>query len=1284
MNHEQALRQELRNVGDRYRRLLFRVSLAACWLVLAAAGLVVLMLARGAGYAVPGVALVLLVAIPLVLLPILARALRTVRNPLWVARRVERRFPDLDARLLAALDQRAENPQARLGFLQHAVIREALDHAGGGRWEQLVPASRLAAAKLAQWATLVAFLAVLVQVVVDIQHRPGSGGWLAGGATGQRDPGDFEVKVEPEDTEVERGTGLLVLARFGGLEQLPGDVQLLYRTPDGQERQLPMSKSLDDPVFAGRVASVDRDLTYAVRYGSDGRQTRWYSATVFDHPDLERADARLKFPEYTGLEERLIEDTRSVTAVEGTQATFSFRLNKPVADAKLLPHDAAAKDKSRTASSGAASPGAVTLAADAEDPNVYTVALDLKQSKRFRLQLVDAQGRRNKEQPELVVNVTQNRPPELKLQWPGRDVDVSPLEELSIRAQAWDDFGLRRVGVSYGLAGQDETDVVLGENAKAKETRHVTQLVPLENLAAEPDALLSYYVWAEDVGPDGKVRRTSSDMFFAEVRGFEQVFRQGQAPAGGEQQQQEGGPNGEQAEQLAQLQKQIIAATWKVIRRETTVANAPTAELAPDATLVGQSQTGAHAQAEALGEQLQDERSKAHLKNVLKHMDAAAEQLAEAAGGPAVEPLTPAVKSERAAYQELLKLRAREIEVVRGRQQQGQQSSSSANSRRQQQLEQLELDQEENRYEQRSAAAQQPETAEQRETRQVLNRLRELAQRQEDLNRKMQELQSALQQAEDEAKREELKRQLARLRDQQEQMLRDTDELRDRMDQPENQQRMAESREQLEQTRENVRRASEALADEMVAEARAQGARAGEQLNELRDEFRKAAAGQFDEAMDRMRQDARALDAEQQELSKQLDELDPQKADGQKGRQQPSLREGDERQKVARGLQEQKQQLEKLLEDMRRTIEESEASEPLLSKKLYDAVRETRQEKTDQVLDASGQLLDQGFLDEAKVAETEATRGISKLREGVERAAESVLGDEAEALRRARDELDALAQELEREIGQRDPNAAAEARQPTTEPSGGGDARRLAQGGATTRESVARAGGEREPGERQQQDGGAEGQGEPAQEQGFREGQAGGERPSQGEGERAQRRGAGAEQGEREPGGNREGEPGEARESGEDGDVRQFLPGWGRESLGGGGGGEDRMAGGPITGEGFRDWSDRLRDVEESVTDPRLRAEAARIRDRAREVRSEFKRHSEEPNWELVREFVSEPLVELRDRVSQELMRRESKTALVPIDREPVAPEYVEQVRRYYERLGSAGGGDRADDGGSE
>lgn len=114
----------------------------------------------------------------------------------------------------------------------------------------------------------------------------------------------------------------------------------------------------------------------------------------------------------------------------------------------------------------------------------------------------------------------------------------------------------------------------------------------------------------------------------------------------------------------------------------------------------------------------------------------------------------------------------------------------------------------------------------------------------------------------------------------------------------------------------------------------------------------------------------------------------------------------------------------------------------------------------------------------------------------------------------------------------------------------------------------------------------------------------------------------------------------------------------------------ERQAG-PLTGENYSNWSDRLRDVEEMIDVPELRNEVARVRDRARAMRSEFKRHSKNPQWPLVKSQISGPLVEVRNRVAEELARREKSDSLVPIDRDPVPGKYSDLVRRYYEKLGT-------------
>ena len=59
-------------------------------------------------------------------------------------------------------------------------------------------------------------------------------------------------------------------------------------------------------------------------------QSELFSVDVFEFPALVRSDASLEFPEYTGMEQKRIEDTVRVSAVEGTRVTWVCFLNKDV------------------------------------------------------------------------------------------------------------------------------------------------------------------------------------------------------------------------------------------------------------------------------------------------------------------------------------------------------------------------------------------------------------------------------------------------------------------------------------------------------------------------------------------------------------------------------------------------------------------------------------------------------------------------------------------------------------------------------------------------------------------------------------------------------------------------------------------------------------------------------------------------------------------------------------------------------------------------------------------
>jgi hypothetical protein len=1302
----------------------------------------------------------------------------------WVARQIEAHYPSLDNCLLTAVEQAPELPDGRYGFLQESVIRQALRHAAANDWLKVVSRSRILLAITASLATFCLF-------VWSVGRMPDASSTLA--ATSTKLPrnapgtGEFSVTVEPGDTEVERGNSLLVLARVQG--PLPADAALISQPANGEPSRQDMSPSLDDPLFGGRVTAVTEPFEYRVELG--GHVSPTYHVTVFEYPRLERADARLKYPSYTGLEERLIQDVRTVSVVEGTEVSLICRLNKAVKSARFVEAEASKRGEKVVSDSAAIGktdesvklaaevPAAMTLTA--REGNSYDVQFTAEKTRRLKLELIDAEGRKNPDPILIVVQVVPNQPPTLKMVAPGRDLEVSPLEEMDVKATAWDDYGVKRMGMSFGLAGQTTTDLVLGENVAARQKHELANLIHFEDLHAEPDQLLAYHFWAEDFGSDGKLRRTSSDMYFAEVRHFDEIFRQGQQPPGGEQQQrqqrqQSGSQNAQAAQQLAELQKDIINATWKLVRRE--VGAKPTESFAEDVDQISQSQSAAVEQAEALGTKIKDPEAQGHLLAVMEAMELAVKQLTAAHDQPAVAPLQPALAAEQKAYQALLKLRAREHEVVRQQQQQQASSQGARSQQQRQQMQQLDLKDEENRYETQRLAQAQQEQPEDRETKQVLNRLKELARRQHDLNERLKDLQSALQEAQTEQKKEEVRQQLKRLQDEQKDVLRDTDELQSRMDAPENQERMAEQAQQLEQARDQVRRSSESLEQNKVTQAAASGTRAEKEFDELKNEFRRRSSQRFNEEVREMRDAARALDQEEKKIAEKL------AADAQPDTQKKSLRDDNRAEEITKGLAEQKERLSKLTERVKQTVTEAEQTEPLLSERLHDAARTLQDQKVEPALDATNRSVRQGLMDDAREVERIAGKGIKQFREGMEKAAEAVLGDETEALRRAREQLKNLAQELNQEIARNAPeeqpqgqlppgqnqngpnpdgqspsgqpqnnpgNQASPGQRPGAQQPGAQQAGNRPPEQGQPGQSQNRAGPKpgqnaQQPGQRQtggQQPGQPEnkeqqpgqpgsqgaqpGQGQqPGQQPGQQrpgagqrtpgqpgagqpegagqqpaeneneeprpEGQAGqrpmpqgqqrgagaGQRPGQGQaaGQGQPQEGAQPQPGQPgQPGQNpQQGQPGGqqpgAQQRGQRGGTRGTA-GAGNPSSGGIIDGNAEPTAAPISGTDFMNWSDRLRDVEEMVDNAELRAEAARIREQARSIRAEMKRHSSTPNWKLVRVNVAEPLIELSNRVSDELLRRNSKQAIVPLDRDPVPPKYSEKTRRYYEQLGN-------------
>jgi hypothetical protein len=525
---EPRLRIELAAAELTLRRARLWRELTVCWLTAGAAVILCLLLQGFSGWTSPVLWIVPLLGGIIATVVVLQRHDRREADFVSLIATLEREYPELRHLLSAAAEQ--EPGESGFGFLQLRVVDEVLAHPQRLTWKSRLE-QKLAAAQARGLASLAAALAALLVLAYGSSRaHPVLGSFLAGGVT-----------VTPGDTQVERGSSLVISARFGG--EPPAEATLVLVSSSGKTQRMPLERHLADPVFGASLSEVAEDGHYHIEFS--GGKTPDYKISVFDYPSLVRADASLAFPAYTGLTNKTIPDTRRISAVEGTLLTYNMQLNKPVKRARLV-----SADKSLD----------LVLQSNAV---AVLAAYALTNSARFTLALEDAEGRSNKFPADFVFQALTNRRPEVKLVFPRGDQRVSRLEEIQLQAEAAGDFGLVKYGVGYGLAGQDPRLIEMGGPAPGKQKSSFNYLLPLENLDVQEDQVIGYFAWADDHGPDGKPRRTFSDIFFAEVRPFEEIFRPEQSGQGESESQGQQGRESPSVK-LAELQKEIVVATWKL------------------------------------------------------------------------------------------------------------------------------------------------------------------------------------------------------------------------------------------------------------------------------------------------------------------------------------------------------------------------------------------------------------------------------------------------------------------------------------------------------------------------------------------------------------------------------------------------------------------------------------------------------------------------------------------------------------------------------------------------
>ena len=858
--------------------------------------------------------LILLLVTKFIILPLVRRP-----NQLQVARFIEERHPELRNRLSTAIE--VSRPSSTTDPQIKTLIRQ-----DASRKMQQVQLPRLLHRERSLLSLLTIFTTGIIFVALFLggphAFRFSLGKLLSWNSDDQ--PSLYSITVTPGDAKVVRHADVEIRALLVGFDSDSIRLQAKYENqPSWEEAQ--MHPDPQGGGFVFRFFDVRENIDYLVE--ADGIRSDSFTIQVSDLPAVEKLRIELAFPRRTGLENRVQEDDGDIRALIGTLAHLQVETDQPVRSGKVKLEES----------------GEIELRL--VSPTVLEGSFKIERDDFYRIQLQNLEDVWSPATDEYLIEAHIDQPPGITFTRPGRDKKVTNLEEVFVEVKAEDDYGLSRLNLNYSVNGEEEASKRLDSPSYARSAT-ASHTFYLEEYDLVPGDFVSYYAEAYDALSSSK-----TDIYFLEVLPYDREFTQSQQSGGGA-----GG--GEQL-QLSRAQKEIIAATFNVLRDQK---NLERKEFEENVQTIGLMQQQLQQQAVTIVERIKRRGAATdtpmfkqmlqNLEQAVEFMESVHQQLSRFQPKQALPP-------EQKALQRLLRTESlfKQIQIAMAGSG-GNGSGSSAEDLAD--LVDLELDRTKNQYETLQEGRQQNQ---EQVIDEAARKLKELAQRQ----------------------KQELERQ-RRLGSQsssggrasQQQILEEVEKLArelERLSRQKRDQQLRNLSRQLQQTARQLRRGMNSRNAQQALE----------RLRSARDQLDRQRESEMEASIDQMAQKSRELARRQEETIGRMQELDD--------RHRTDDFDTEAFKQLWRLLREKSELLEDLqsLESgLHRSARRLEFKEKPASRKLKQAGNQIRDQRTPEKMQDGSELLRRGWTTLAKRREESVAQDLRQLSDAIGQAQEAL------------------------------------------------------------------------------------------------------------------------------------------------------------------------------------------------------------------------------------------------------------------------------------------------------
>ncbi len=891
-----------------------------------------------------------------------------------VALYVEEHEPTLKASVLSAVElgpvrQGSAGDAERVSpELQRRVLEEAIERCQNSGFASQIERGPLRRFSVALAGVAGAGMAAVLLSPAFLQHgamllfTP----WKAAAADNP-----YQLRVGPGSVTVARGSDQLISAAVLGFD--PDRVEVGLRPldasgdPQGDWQQWSMNRvptnqvtgDVDAELMIGEVRATHDFIALNLRADTDyyvdasGVRSPIYRIRVKDLPYVEQIDLRYEFPGYSGLSDRTVEDGGDIAVLSGTNVLFSILPIFEVPEGRLLIEGEEPIDLSL-------------------GDGRLTAAYRISGNTYYRIELMDEEGRWHRASAEYMITALEDQPPIVRFTNPGRDIQVTLVDEVFAEVEAEDDYGVSRLGIRYAINGGEETALSLLDSRSSMKKVSAGHTLFLEEMELQIGDSISYYAEAWD---RGRSKPVISDIFFLEIRPFDRNYKRAEQGGGGGM-----GGDGGFDNTLSVQQKMIISATFRLVRDAEEYSDREMSEnLTTVALMQGRLRDQVGSLITRMGNRGQQLLGDEEFSRIIEFLQQAGTEMAVAQRELEAERPDEAMTVEKQALASLQRAESafRELTVSF---QQGGGGGGGGNQQLSEDLAdlfELELDKLRNQYEtvQRGEAEQT-----QAEIDELMQKLRELARRQQRENERQNRLRGRQQQGGGGG-------------GSQQQLIDETEDLARRLERLAREQQRSELQQTTQALREAVEQMqrSQAGSSGSQSSAGAQGIAALDKLRDARRLLDRNRRQQLGRDMEELQQRAERVSQMQSRIEEQVEELAGQ--EGEDGRRRSDLT-AQERSELIERIMERKDRLTDevggLEAQLNRMTRSARDEQPEAARKLQASAEVIRDEQLKEKIRYSKGVLAGRDAEFARLFEGQIRQDIDEVMERIAEAQSSV------------------------------------------------------------------------------------------------------------------------------------------------------------------------------------------------------------------------------------------------------------------------------------------------------